>query len=409
MLKQGKIVHSQSPAVAPILFVPKPDGKLRLCVAYRNLNKLTILNKYPLPLIGELKDRVAEAQIFTKLDLKDGYHLLRIREGDEWKTAFRTRNGYFEYKVMPFGLVNAPATFQAMMNKILEEFLHHRVVVYLDDILIYSASEEEHLELVKEVLAKLEEHQLAVSVTKLVFHVKSVEVLGYIVGSDGFRMSERKVESVMNWRAPRSVKKVQIFIGFANFYRRFIKDFSKICTPITETLKEDKAKFHWGPKQNKAFTELKRKFITAPILEHSYPDRETVVEMDASDFALGCVLSQYKDKRLHPVAFYSRKLNPAERNYEIHNKELLTILEAFKQWNHYLVGADKPVTVYTDHQNLQNFLTTKVWNQRQNRWQQRLTDYHFKIVYRPGKRGGKQAALSGRPEYCPAEGAKHSE
>jgi len=409
MLKQGKIVHSQSPAEAPILFVPKPDGKLRLCVDYRNLNKLMILNKYPLPLMGELKDRVAGAKIFTKLDLKDRYHLLRIREGDEWKTAFRTRYGHFEYKVMPFGLVNAPATFQAMMNKILREFLDHGVVVYLDDILIYSESEEEHIELVKKVLAKLEEHQLAVSVTKSVFHVGSVEFLGYIVGINGVTMSERKVESVMNWRAPRSVKEVQIFLGFANFYRRFIKDFSKICKPITETLKGDKTRFYWGPKQDEVFTELKNRFVTAPILDHFYPDRETVVETDTSDFALGCVLSQFKDKRLHPVAFHSRKINPAERNYEIDDKELLAILEAFKEWNHYRVGADKPVTVDTDHQNLQNFLTTKVWNQRQIRWARRLADYHFKIVYRPGKRGGKPDALSRRPEYCPEEGAKHSE
>jgi len=218
MLKQGKIVHSQSPAGAPILFVPKPDGRLRLCVDYRNLNKLTILNKYPLPLMGELKDRVAGAKILTKLDLKDGYHLLRIREGDEWKTAFRTRYGHFEYKVMPFGLVNAPATFQAMMNKILREFLDHGVVVYLDDILIYSNSEEEHIELVRKVLAKLKEHQLAVSVTKSVFHQESVEFLGYIVATNGVTMSERKVESIKNWKPPRSVKEVQIFIGFANFY-----------------------------------------------------------------------------------------------------------------------------------------------------------------------------------------------
>ena len=174
MRKQGKIGHSQSPAGVPILVVPKPDGKLRLCVDYRNLNKLTILNKYPLPLMVELKDRVAGAKIFTKVDLKDGYHLLTIREGDQWETAFRTRYGHFEYKVMPFGLVNAPATFQAIMNKILREFLDHGVVVYLDDILIYSESEEEHIELVKKVLSRLEEHQLAVSVTKSVFHVKSV-------------------------------------------------------------------------------------------------------------------------------------------------------------------------------------------------------------------------------------------
>jgi len=295
------------------------------------------------------------------------------------------------------------------MNQILREFLDHGVVVYLDDILIYSENEEEHIELVKKVLAKLEEHQLAVSVTKSVFHVESVEFLGYIVGIEGVTMSERKVESVMNWRAPRSLKEVQIFIGCANFYRRFIKDFSKICTPITETLKGNKNRFHWGPKQDQAFTELKRRFVTAPILKHFYPDRDMVMETDASDFALACVLSQFKDKRLHPVAFHSRKLNPAERNYQIHDKGLLAILEAFKEWNHYLVGADKHVTVYTDHQNLQNFLTTKVWNQRQIRWAQRLADYHFKIVYRLGKRGGKPDALSRRPEYRPEEGAKHSE
>jgi len=198
MLKQGKIVYSQSHAGAPILFVPKPDGKLQIYIDYRNLNKLMILNKYHLPLMGELKDRVAGAKIFTKLDLKDGYHLLRIWGGDEWKTAFRTRYGHFEYKVMPFGLVNAPATFQAMMNKILREFLDDGVVVYLDDILIYSEREAKHIELVKKVLAKLEEHQLAVSVTKSVLHVKSIEFLGYIVGIARVTMSERKVESVMN-------------------------------------------------------------------------------------------------------------------------------------------------------------------------------------------------------------------
>ena len=239
---------------------------MRLCVDYRQLNKLTIANKYPLPLMTELRDRVAGATIFTKLDLKDGYHLLRIKEGDEWKTAFRTRYGHYEYKVMPFGLVNAPATFQAMMNTILRNFLDHGVVVYLDDILIYSKNEEEHVELVKKVLAQLEDYDLAVSTTKSVFHVKEVEFLGYIVAVDGVTMSERKVQSIKDWKHPRSVKEVQIFIGFANFYRRFIKDFSKICKPITETLKGDPRKFNWGPEQNKVFEELKKRFITAPML-----------------------------------------------------------------------------------------------------------------------------------------------
>ena len=188
MLKQGKITHSQSLAGAPILFVLKSDGKLQPCVDYQNLNKLTILNKYPLPLMREQNDRVAGATIFTKLDLKNGYHLLRIREGDKWKTAFRTLYGHFEYKVMLFGLVNAPVTFQAMMNKILREFLDHGIVVYLGDILIYSKSEE-HIELVKKVLDRLAKHQLAVSVTKSEFHIKSVEFLGYIVATNGVTMS----------------------------------------------------------------------------------------------------------------------------------------------------------------------------------------------------------------------------
>ena len=170
-----------------------------------------------------------------------------------------------------------PATFQAMMNKILREYLDHGVVVYLDDILIYSDSEEDHIELVKKVLAKLKEHQLAVSV-KSVFHVKSVEFLGYLVATDRVTMSERKVHSIKKWKLPQSVKEVQIVIGFANFYHRFMKGFSDICTQITETLKGDKSKFHWGPKQDKAFEELKNQFITAPILEHFYPCRETVVE-----------------------------------------------------------------------------------------------------------------------------------
>jgi len=281
-----------------------------------------------------------------------------------------------------------------MMNKILREFLDRGGVVYLDNILIHSENEKEQIKFVKKILAKLEEYQIAVSVTKSVFHVESVEFLGYIVGIDGVTISQRKVESVMNWRAPRSVKEVQIFISFANFYRRFIKEFSKICTPITETLKGDKAKFDWGPKQDEAFTALKKQFVPARIREPFYPDKERVVETDASDFALGCVLSQFKDKRLHLVAFHSRNLNPAKRNYEIHYKELLAILEAFKEWNHYLLGADKPVTVHTDHQNLQNFLTTKVWNQRQIRWAQRVADYHFNIVYHPGKRGGKPDPVS---------------
>jgi len=260
---------------------------------------------------------------------------------------------------MPFGLVNPPTTFQKMVNKILREFLDHGVVVYLEDILIYSENMDDPIKLVQKVLDRLEQHDLAVSLKKSVFHQEEVEFLGYIVKTSGVTMSDRKVKSVQNWAHPRSVKEVQIFIGFANFYRRFIKDFSKVCKPITETLKGNPKDFHWGREQEEAFEELKTRFTTASILSHFYPGRRTVVETDGSDFALGCVLSQYQGRRLHPVAFHSPKLNSAERNYEIHDKELLAIMEAIKEWKRYLWGEEEPVTVYTDHINLQSFLTKR--------------------------------------------------
>ena len=196
-------------------------------------------------------------------------------------------------------------------------------------------------------------------------------------------MSNKKVESILSWNAPRSVKDVHIFIGFANFYLRFIENFSKVCKPIMDMLKTkgDKKLWSQGPELDEDFEELKQRFTWAPILAHFYPDRKTVVETDASDFALGCILSQYLGKRLHPVAFHTRKLNDGERNYEIHDKELLAILQAFGEWKHYLLGADEPVTVYTDHQNLQYFPTTKVWNRRQIRWAQWLANFNFKILY----------------------------
>ena len=222
-------------------------------------------------------------------------------------------------------------------------------------------------------------------------------------------MSEKKVESILNWKPPRSVKDLQILIAFANFYHRFIKSFSKVCKPITDTLrtKGDKQLWFWGPEQDKAFEGLKRRFPSAPILEHFYPDQKKVVETDASDFALACILSQYLGKRLDPVAFHSRKINDAERNYKIHHKELLAILEAFHDWKHYLLGADEPVTVYTNYQNLQYFLMTKQWNPGQIGWAQWLAKLNFKLVYRPGSWGGKTDALSRRPENRPEERATH--
>src|SRR3978361_121130 len=314
LLAQGKIVPSKSPAGSPILFVPKPNGKLRLCVDYRGLNNVTIKNRYALPLMTELRDRVSGAKVFTKLDLRDAYYLVRIKQGDEWKTAFHTRYGHFEYTVMPFGLANAPATFQAMMYEVLREFLDHGVVVYIDDVLIYTKTLEEHQLLLKKVHAKLEEYGLAIAPHKSIFHAEEVDFLGYILTPQGISMSKRKVEDVLNWASPRNVKEVQIFMGFANFYRRFILNFSGVCKPITDTLKAKGKDFNWGNEQEQAFRKLKTAFTTGPILRHFDPAKPIQIETDASNFALGCVLSQKHEGKTHPVAFQSRKFSPAECN-----------------------------------------------------------------------------------------------
>jgi len=246
MEKTGKIRRSTSQAGSPILFVPKPNGRgLRLCVDYRGLNRITIPNRYPLPLMQELQDRVQGAQWFTKMDLKNGFNLIRIREGDEWKTAFRTRYGLYEFQVMPFGLTNAPSTFQDMMNHVLSDLLDIGVLAYMDDILVYAGTKSEHDRLVKEVLRRLQDKGLAVSPEKCVWRAQEVEFLGYVIGREGIKMSNDKVQTVLDWKVPKSLTEVQSFLGFANFYRRFIQDYSKVARPLTELTKKTE-KWEWN-------------------------------------------------------------------------------------------------------------------------------------------------------------------
>ena len=407
----GKIRLSKSPAGSPILFTPKADGTLRLCVDYRGLNKITVKDRTPLPLMTELREQVAKAKVFTKLDLRHGYNLIRIAKGDEWKTAFRTKYGLFEYLVMPFGLCNAPASFQAMINEVLRELLDEGVIVYIDDILIYSETEEEHVLLVKKVLEKLKKANLCVAINKSHFHVKEVDYLGYIISDKGISLSPEKVKSVRNWNppnpnAPSAVKWAQEFLGFANFYRRFIEGFSKIAKPLTDLTKKD-IRFEWSDSCQEAFETLKNKFTEAPILVHYLSDRPTVIETDASDYALGAVLSQVcDDKRLHPVAFHSRKFKTAEVNYDIHDKEMLAIVVALKEWEHMLKSCQEEFTVYTDHKNLEYFATTKVLSRRQARWAEFLAEFWFKVVYRPGHLNTKADVLSRRRDYADEEGAE---
>jgi len=273
---------------------------------------------------------------------------------------------------MPFGLTNTPSTFQDMMNHVLSDLLDVGVLAYMDDILVYAGTLEEHGQLVKEVLWRLRDNRLAVSPEKCVWWTQEVEFLGYVIGREGIKMANNKVEAVLGWKTPESLTEVQSFLGFANFYRRFMKDYSKVARPLTElTKKSEEKKWAWNKEAETAFHDLKQRFTTAPILAHFDAARPIIIETDASDFAIGAVLSQRdEENRLHPVAFHLRKFHPAEINYEIHNKELLAIVDTFKHWRRYCEGAQHQVQVFSDHQNLEYFTTTKVLNRRQARWAQ---------------------------------------
>lgn len=412
MLATGRIRPSKAPCGAPMMFVGKkdPEDPLRPVVDYRGLNRVTVPVKHPIPLIHELQAQLQGAKWFTKIDLKTGFWLVRIREGDEWKTAFRCKYGLFEYTVMPFGMINAPSTFQAMMNHLFRDMLDAGVLVYLDDLLIYATTEEEHDRIVKEVLQRLTKHHLAVSPRKCKWRVPKVEFLGYIINRQGIGMTQDKVECVLKWQPPRSLKESQQFIGFANFYRRFIHRFSAIARPITNAQSGNPRDWKWISEMQAAFKELKERFATAPVLVQFDLTKQASVETDASNFAIGRVLSQKgSDGKQHPVAFHSRKMTPTEINYEIYDKELLSIVDCFDRWRHYLEGATHRVEVFTDHQNLAYFTTAKVLNRRQARWSQKLSSYWFIIHYRPGKQNEKADMLSRLPQHRPEKGGSEDQ
>ncbi|KAH0608774.1 uncharacterized protein H6S33_001002 [Morchella sextelata] len=304
------------------------DGTLRLCVDYRGLNELTVKNRYPLPLIRGTLDHLSKAKWYTKLDIRQGYNQIRMAEGEEWKTAFRRRYGHFEYTVMPFGLTNAPATFQHFINDCVRDYLDMFFTAYLDDILIYSDTFEENQVHVEKVLEALQRNGVLLKPEKCEFHTQSTTYLGLIIEPNGIKMDPRKVETVKNWTVPKTVKDVQAFLGFANFYRRFIRGFSELASPLTRLTRKD-ISFEWMPEAQTALDTLKKAFTTAPILTHFDPEKEITVETDASDYVSAGVLSQYDDNgTLRPVAYFSKKHSPAECNYEIYDKELLAIIRS---------------------------------------------------------------------------------
>ncbi|KAJ8332185.1 hypothetical protein SKAU_G00428350 [Synaphobranchus kaupii] len=394
-LASGIIRPSSSPVGAGFFFVGKKDGSLRPCIDYRGLNQITIRNKYPLPLINTAFEPLSQAVIFTKLDLRNAYHLVRIREGDEWKTAFNTPLGHYEYLVVPFGLTNAPAVFQGMVNDVLRDLLGKTVFVYIDDILIFSKSPQEHILHVREVLQRLLENQLFVKAEKCSFHVSSVPFLGFIIEEGSIRADPAKIKAVTEWPQPTSRKHLQQFLGFANFYRRFIRNYSVIAAPLTK-LTSTAFSFCWNSEAQLAFERLKTRFSSAPILCHPDPTRQFTIEVDASDTGVGAILSQRAalDNKLHPCAFFSRRLSSAERNYDVGDRELLAIKLALEEWRHWLEGAGNPFIVLTDHQNLIYLKSAKRLNARQARWSLFFARFNFSVSYRPGSRNIKADALS---------------
>ena len=382
----GFIRPSISPWGAPVLFVKKKDGTWRLCIDYRQLNKVTIRNKYPLPRIDDLFDQLQGAKVFSKIDLRSRYHQLRIRESDIPKTTFRTRYGHYEFLVMSFKLTIAPAAFIDLMNRVFRPYLDRFVTVFIDDILVYSRSELEYETHLGLVLQTLRQHQLYAKFNKCEFWLSRVGFLGHVVFADGIYVDPHKVEAVANWEQPTTVTEVRSFLGLAGYYRRFIEGFSKIAGPL-HCLTRKGVKFEWTDRCEGSFQTLKENLTSASVLTLPEGNEGFEVYNDASYQGLGCVLMQHK----RVVAYASRQLKKHELNYPTHDLELAAVIFALKTWKHYLYGAT--CQIFTDHKSLKYLFTQKELNLRQRRWME-LKDYDCTINYHPGKANVVADALS---------------
>ncbi|CAL1380625.1 unnamed protein product [Linum trigynum] len=387
LMDAGFIQSSKSPYGAPVLFQKKKDGSLRMCIDYRAINKLTVKNKWPIPNIGDLFDQLGEEKWFTKLDLRSGYYQVRIAEGDEAKTACVTRYGSYEFLVMPFGLTNAPATFCTLINQVFEPFLDRFVVVYLDDIVVYSNTLDEHAEHLRQAFQVLRDNKLYVKKEKCTFVAAEVPFLGHIIGGGKLKMDEAKVEAIRGWEPPTRVTELRSFLGLANYYRRFIKGYSALAAPLTDLLKKNKA-WEWLDRCREAFEALKNAVTKEPVLALPDPTKAYEVQTDASDFAIGGVLMQEG----HPIAFESRKLNEAERRYAVQEKQMTAVVHCLRMWRHYLLGSK--FVVKTDNVATSYFLTQKKLTPKQARWQDFLAEFDFVLEYKPGKANFVADALS---------------
>lgn len=406
-LQKGFLESSHAPWAAPVLFVPKPGGRgLRFCVDYRKLNTLSRKDRYPLPLIDETMARIGQAKIFTKIDIRQAFHRIRMDPESEELTTFRTRYGAYKYKVLPFGLTNGPSTFQRYINDALMGYLDDFCSAYIDDILVYSSNLREHRIHVEKVLKRLRDAGLQADIDKCEFHVTETKFLGFIIGVDGIAVDPEKIEAVKGWREPSTVKGVQSFLGFCNFYRRFVSEYGRIAKPLTNLTRKD-ITFRWTNECQLAFEDLKKRLLEAPVLAYFSFEKPTRLETDASDGVVAGVLSQEVDGVWNPVGYFSETMQGAEHNYPIHDKELLAVVRSLRFWRSELIGIQQtPFTIITDHEALEYFGTKRLLNLRQAGWAEQLAQYNFVITYRPGSQNGGADALSRKAEDLQTSKAK---
>ena len=380
-LAQDWIEESKSPYGASILFVQKKDGTLRMCVDYRALNNLTVKDRSPLPRIDDLLAQMSGATVFSSLDLAQGYHQIRIAEEDIPKTGFTTAFGHYHFKVMCFGLSNAPATFQTLMNRIFSAQLHKYVVVYLDDILIFSKNAAEHEKHLREVLSILRQHQLYAKLSKCDLNQSELLYLGHVVSKAGLKVDPKKVAAVESWPEPKDVSELRAFLGLTNYFRTFIQGYSKRVMPLTRLLSA-KRSFDCDDDCRAAFMAVKHDLTHAPVLKTPDLNRAFELVADACSVAIGAVLLQ--DGR--PCAFESRKLIPAELNYTTTEQECLAIIHALKIWRCYLEGQPaERLTLVTDHNPLVHLPKQPSLSRRMARWSEYLQRFAFQWSYRPGR------------------------
>ncbi|MCO5608596.1 hypothetical protein L7F22_062809 [Adiantum nelumboides] len=401
LVEKGMVRPSSSPFCSPVLLVQKKDGTYRMCVDYRALNRITIKNRFPVPRVEDLFDKLQGSTYFSRIDLKSGYHQIRIVDEDIVKTAFCTSFGLYEYLVMPFGLTNAPATFNRMMERI---FRPHRnfTGVFFDDVIIYSKTIEEHKEHLKVIFQALRDNKLYVNQKKSEFFLQEIQYLGHIISKNGIRMDPAKLEVIKDWPTPRNLHEVRSFIGMCAYYRRFIEKFSLIAGPLHDLTKKN-VKYVWTEKRQQAFDTLKQKLISQPVLALPDLSKPFEVQCDACGDCLGAVLLQEG----HAIAYESRRLSSDEQILGIYEKELLAVLHALDSWKHYLLGT--PFILRTDHQSLKYFMTQTKLSDKQMRWANFLSRFNFHIAHIAGKHNQVADALSRRPKVNAVSIATHND